>query len=63
MGRAAAVDWKSVLKGLPKTFTISSAAQRGRLSAKAKTYLRGVLVRWVKQGKVKRIERGTYQKV
>ncbi len=62
MRRAAAVDWKSVLEGLPKIFTISSAAQRGRLSAKAKTYLRSVLVRWVKQGKVKRIGIGKYQK-
>ena len=61
--KSGRVDWKSVLEGLPKTFTISSAAQRGRLSAKAKTYLRGVLVRWVKKGKVKRIERGKYQKV
>ncbi len=61
--KSGTVDWKSVLEGLPQTFTISSAAQRGRLSAKAKTYLRGVLVRWVKKGKVKRIERGKYQKV
>ena len=62
MRRAGAVDWKSLLEGLPKIFTISSAALRGRLSAKAKTYLRSVLVRWVKQGKVKRIGIGKYQK-
>ena len=56
------VDWSSVLNGLPKSFT-SSVVQEQAPNTKSKAYLRQVVVRWVKEGKVKRIERGKYRKI
>lgn len=61
-GRAT-INWNLLLKGLPKAFTIDSLSKRNRARTKSRLYLRQVLLRWVKQGKIKRIGRGKYQKV
>ncbi|MFQ5849110.1 MAG: hypothetical protein ACE5JU_00820 [Candidatus Binatia bacterium] len=61
--KSAVVDWNSVLKGLPSTFTIDNIARKNAVKRKPRAYLRQVLVRWVKEGKAKRTGRGKYQRV
>jgi len=56
------VDWKAVLKALPNSFSIGEMAKRGVLRKKSRVYLRQIVVRWTRQGKIKRIGRGKYQK-
>ena len=60
--RPATVDWNSVLKELPVSFTIDDIVKRGAVKTKLRVYVRQVLVRWVNQGKIKRVTRGRYQK-
>ena len=56
------VDWNSVLKGLPGSFTIGDLAKKIGARGKPNPYLRQVVVRWLKEGKTKRIGRGKYRK-
>ncbi len=58
--RAVTVDWNSVLKRLPATFTIDNVA---RVAKKSRGYLRQVVMKWGKQRKIKRTGRGRYRKV
>ncbi len=60
--RTARVNWDLVLKRLPNSFTLPKLSKRKALRAKAKGYLRQVVVKWAKQGKVKRTGRGRYRK-
>jgi len=62
-GRTPPVNWDAILKALPKAFTLSDLAKTGRAGTKSKVYLRQIAVRWAKEGKTKRIERGKYEKV
>ena len=57
------VNWNSVLQGPPSCFTIGDLAEAPDARKKSPVYLRQVVVRWAKQGKTKRVERGRYQKV
>lgn len=57
------VNWNSVLQGLPSRFTIGDLAEAPDARKKSPVYLRQVVVRWAKQGKTERVERGRYQKV
>jgi hypothetical protein len=57
------VNWGSVLKRLPDTFTINDVAKARSARGKSKLYLRQVVARWAKEGKTKRTDRGKYQKV
>ncbi len=56
------VDWNSALKGLPGSFTIGDLAKKIGARGKPNPYLRQVVVRWLKEGKTKRIGRGKYRK-
>ena len=61
--RPAAVDWNSVLKGLPATFTVGHIYRVSALKGKPQGYLRHVVVKWAKQRKIKRTGWGSYRKV
>ncbi len=63
-GKAAVtVDWNSVLKGLPATFTLDHIYRARAVKGKPKGYLRLVVLRWAKPRKIRRTGRGKYQKV
>jgi len=61
--RAVTVDWNSVLKGLPATFTLDHIYRASAVKGKPRGYSRQVVVRWAKQRKIRRTGRGKYQKV
>jgi hypothetical protein len=60
-GHRKPVDWNSVLKRLPGSFAVGNVANLA--NSKSKTYMHHVVAKWVKQRKVKRVERGRYQKL
>ena len=57
------VNWDSVLKTLPSTFTVNDLAKARSAKGKPKAHLWQVIVRWTKTGKAKKTAPGTYQKV
>lgn len=61
--RTSPANWNSVLQGLPTGFTIGDLRKAADAKEKSPVYLRQIAVRWVKQGKTKRVGRGKYQKV
>ncbi len=63
MRRGPRVDWKSVLGGLPSTFTLNHIARNRALKSKPRVYLRQAVFRWAKQGKIKRIGQRRFRKV
>src|ERR671910_935205 len=56
-------DLAEVLGGLPETFTSKDFIKAATRTKKPSVYLRLALSRWAKEGRVKRLERGKYQKV
>ena len=60
--RTRVIDWNSVLKALPATFSLDNLAKNSAVIRKPRAYLRQMLSRWVKARKVKRTGRGEYQK-
>jgi len=60
--KSRTVDWNSALNGLPASFTTGDLAKKSGARGKTNSYLRQVVVRWVKEGKTKRIARGKYRK-
>jgi hypothetical protein len=61
-GRHDRVDMKTVLRSLPDTFTSKDFVAAASMSGISSLYLRQMLTRWTKQGKLKRLRRGKYQK-
>ena len=61
--KRAMVDWNSVLEMLPSPFNIDSIAKSNEGKKKPRSYLRQVVVRWVREKKVRRTGRGRYRKV
>lgn len=61
--KSKTVDWNSALKGLSSSFTTGDLAKKSGARGKPNPYLRQVVVRWLKEGKTKRIGRGKYRKV
>jgi hypothetical protein len=55
-------DLNSVLDRLPETFTSKEFVRAGTQANKTSIYLRQVLSRWARTGKLKRLQRGKYQK-
>ena len=55
-------DLAAVLGGLPETFTSKEFIKAATRTRKPPVYLRLALSRWAKEGRVKRLERGKYQK-
>jgi hypothetical protein len=60
--RVGRINWDSVLKGLPGNFTLDQVNRRRSAGKKPRAYLRQVIGRWAKEGKVKRTGRGRYRK-
>jgi len=61
-GRHDRVDMQTVLRSLPDTFTSKDFVAAASMSGISSLYLRQMLTRWTKQGKLKRLRRGKYQK-
>ncbi len=59
--RAVPVNWNSVLKGLPATFTLDHIYRARAVKEKPRGYLRHVVVKWARQGKIKRTGWGKYK--
>jgi len=55
-------DLNAVLNRLPDTFTSKEFVRAGTQVNKTSIYLRQVLSRWARTGKIKRLQRGRYQK-
>lgn len=56
------MDWDAVLEKLPDSFSVQELANTRKAKGKAKGYLHQIVAGWVKEGKVRRLERGMYQK-
>ena len=56
------IDWKAVFDTLPNQFTLDTITANKTANEKPRAYLRQVVVRWSKEGRIKRTGRGTYQK-
>jgi hypothetical protein len=55
-------DLNAVLNRLGETFTSREFVKAGMRANKTSIYLRQVLSRWARTGKLKRLQRGKYQK-
>lgn len=60
-GRRKPTDWNAVLKRLPGSFAFGNVTNLAKTNSS--NYAHRVLAKWVKQRKVKRVERGKYQKL
>ena len=60
--RGSMIDWNAVFATLPGEFTLDTIEANKTASEKPRAYLRQVVVRWSKEGRIKRTGRGVYQK-
>jgi len=60
--RGAMTDWKAVFAVLPDQFTLDTMSAHEAVGEKPRVYLRQVVVRWSKEGRIKRTGRGAYRK-
>ena len=56
------IDWTAVFATLPDQFTLDTMIAHKTAREKTRAYLRQVVVRWSKEGRIKRTGRGMYQK-
>ena len=56
------IDWTAVLATLPDQFTLDTMMAHKTAGEKTRGYLRQVVVRWSKEGRIRRTGRGMYQK-
>lgn len=61
--RGAMIDWNAVFATLPDQFTLDIMVAHETASVKSRGYLRQVVVRWSKEGRIKRTGRGAYEKI
>ena len=61
--RGAMIDWNAVFMTLPNQFTLETMSAHKTASEKSRAYLRQVVVRWSKEGRIERTGRGMYQKI
>ena len=61
--RGAVIDWKAVFATLPDEFTLDTLVAHETAREKTRGYLRQVVVRWSKEGRIKRTGRGVYEKI
>jgi len=61
--RRRQVNLRGLLIRLPETFTTKEFVKEGSRIKKPPLYLRQTLSRWAREGKIKRVERGKYQKI
>lgn len=55
-------DWEAVLGELPNTFTTDAATETNAARGASRRQVAMAVARWVKLGKIKRVEPGTYRK-
>lgn len=60
--RGAMIDWNAVFDTLPGEFTLDTIGANKTAGEKPRAYLRQVVVRWSKEGRIERTGRGMYQK-
>ncbi len=56
------IDWIAVLATLPDQFTLDTVSADETAREKPRSYLRQVVARWAKEGRIKRSGRGMYEK-
>lgn len=61
--RRSSADLRAILDRVPDTFTSREFVRAGVRTKRPPIYLRQILSRWAKQGRIKRLERGKYQKI
>ena len=54
---------RTVLSRVPETFTSKEFVKEASRTKKQPIYIRQTLSRWAREGKIKRLDRGKYQKV
>ena len=57
------IDWNGIFETLPAEFTLDTLGANKTAREKPRAYLRQVVVRWSKEGRIERTGRGKYQKV
>ena len=60
--RGAMIDWTAVFATLPDEFTLDSLLAHETAGEKTRAYLRQVVSRWSKEGRIRRTGRGMYEK-
>ena len=60
--RGAMIDWTAVFATLPDQFTLDTMIAHKTAGEKTRAYLRQVVVRWSKEGRIGRTGRGMYEK-
>ena len=60
--RGAMIDWTGVFATLPDRFTLDSLLAHETAGEKSRAYLRQVVARWSKDGRIRRTGRGMYEK-
>ena len=58
----AMIDWNAVLATLPDQFTLDTMSAHETAREKPRSYLRQMVARWSREGRIKRTGRGMYQK-
>jgi Transcriptional regulator, AbiEi antitoxin len=56
-------DLRAVLSRVPETFTSKEFVKEASRTKKQPIYIRQTLSRWAREGKIKRLRRGKYQKI
>ena len=57
------IDWTAVFETLPDRFTLDSLLAHKTAGEKTRGYLRQVVSRWSKEGRIRRTGRGMYEKI
>lgn len=60
--RGSMIDWNAIFQTLPGEFSLDNLESHKIAREKPRAYLRQVVVRWSKEGRIKRTSRGKYQK-
>lgn len=61
--KGSMIDWNGIFETLPPEFTLDVLSDDKTAREKPRAYLRQVVVRWSKEGRIQRTGRGKYQKV
>lgn len=60
--RGSMIDWNAIFQNLPAEFSLDNLESHKIAREKPRAYLRQVVTRWSKEGRIKRTARGKYQK-
>ena len=56
------IDWNAIFETLPNEFNLDTIGANETAQEKPRAYLRQVVVRWSKEGRISRVGRGQYRK-